>query len=400
MKKGYLSDYFESVAAKRLSAVEADGLKSNQHEFNGIADFKAMFGTQKKSFDAHFVYLGENDDDFLSDDGMLTWYDARERHATRTEYRLYYQSVEIFERVFKDDLLIICKIDSENVFVIVAEEGSTKENQLCWLFNLDENKVNKRLDYKLFEKTESTKLTLISNCILEEIGIDANDSFIEETYLELITKNFPNGLPSTKVFSRFARDNCGNLDPTSSPDSVLLQWMEFEEVLFRTFEKYIIEDKLRIGFEDVDSFIAFSLSVHNRRKSRAGYAFENHLHEIFSVHNIQFSYNKKTELKSRPDFIFPSIEEYRNSNFPSSNLYMLAVKTSCKDRWRQILSEAKRVKTKHLITLEPGISIDQTSEMASKDVQLIIPEDLHVTYTSDQQGYIISLYDFLKLVGS
>ena len=33
MKHGYLSEYFEGVAAKRLSAVEADETKSNQHEY-------------------------------------------------------------------------------------------------------------------------------------------------------------------------------------------------------------------------------------------------------------------------------------------------------------------------------------------------------------------------------
>ncbi|MEZ7688666.1 hypothetical protein [Neisseria sp. 20925_1_37] len=30
MKRGYLSDYFEGVAVKRLSAVEADVIRSNQ----------------------------------------------------------------------------------------------------------------------------------------------------------------------------------------------------------------------------------------------------------------------------------------------------------------------------------------------------------------------------------
>ena len=36
MKQGYLSQYFKGIAAKVLSAVEADYAKSNQHEFNFI----------------------------------------------------------------------------------------------------------------------------------------------------------------------------------------------------------------------------------------------------------------------------------------------------------------------------------------------------------------------------
>jgi len=42
MKKGYLSQYFKSVAVKVLSAVEADPVKSNQHEFNGVASLKRI----------------------------------------------------------------------------------------------------------------------------------------------------------------------------------------------------------------------------------------------------------------------------------------------------------------------------------------------------------------------
>jgi hypothetical protein len=42
MKKGYLSQYFEGVAAKRLSSVEADILVSNQHEFQGVEQLKSI----------------------------------------------------------------------------------------------------------------------------------------------------------------------------------------------------------------------------------------------------------------------------------------------------------------------------------------------------------------------
>lgn len=44
MKKGFLSEYFEGVVAKRLSAVEANPGKSNQHEFNGVMALKQLLG--------------------------------------------------------------------------------------------------------------------------------------------------------------------------------------------------------------------------------------------------------------------------------------------------------------------------------------------------------------------
>ena len=149
---------------------------------------------------------------------------------------------------------------------------------------------------------------------------------------------------------------------------------------------------------DVDGFIKFSLSVQNRRKSRAGYAFENHLEEVFKSCNVIHDSQAITENKSKPDFLFPGSNEYHNSDFPESRLTMLGVKSTCKDRWRQVLSEAARIPNKHLITLEPGISENQTNEMASNNLQLVLPRGLHTTYRENQQQWLMDLDSFIELV--
>ena len=46
------------------------------------------------------------------------------------------------------------------------------------------------------------------------------------------------------------------------------------------------------------------------------------------------------------------------------------VKSTCKDRWRQVLTEADRIEKKYLFTLEAAISNNQTDEMQAKNVQL------------------------------
>lgn len=99
-------------------------------------------------------------------------------------------------------------------------------------------------------------------------------------------------------------------------------------------------------------------------KSSVGHALENHLEQVFRQHGISCSRGKMTENKVKPDFIFPDISDYHNSAFPAVRLTMLGVKSTCKDRWRQVLSEAARIERKHLFTLEPGISENQTAEMA------------------------------------
>ena len=123
-----------------------------------------------------------------------------------------------------------------------------------------------------------------------------------------------------------------DIHPGDNPDIVLMKWMEREEILFRTFEKHLISERLSQGFEnDVDGFFQFSLSTQNRRKSRAGQALENHVEQLFICRNIQYARTKVTENKAKPDFIFPGIDAYRDPKFNTELLTMLGVKSTCKE---------------------------------------------------------------------
>ena len=77
---------------------------------------------------------------------------------------------------------------------------------------------------------------------------------------------------------------------------------------------------------------------------------------------------------------------------------MLGVKSTCKDRWRQILVEADRIDNKHLLTLEAAISTAQTDEMKTKHLQLVLPERLHHSYTEMQQTWLMNVSEFTELV--
>ncbi|HCJ9324453.1 TPA: hypothetical protein NV932_005025, partial [Escherichia coli] len=90
--------------------------------------------------------------------------------------------------------------------------------------------------------------------------------------------------------------------------------------------------------------------------------------------------------------------EYHNPAFDSLKLTMLGVKSTCKDRWRQVLAEADRIDDKHLLTLETAISTHQTDEMAAKRLQLVLPRSLHQTYTPAQQAWLMDVVSFTELV--
>lgn len=409
MKKGYLSEYFEGVAAKRLSAVEADLLRSHQHEFNGVEGLRKILGEPdgKVSYPTKAIYLTDRDDTPIIEDAVFTWYDVRqkarlEKGVMRWEYRLYFPTTSVSMKALKGDLLVIAKRRDSGLMVIVAENASSIARQMEWLFGFSDLE-EPGLSVKSGLDAEEDRIEFASRLILESIGIEVEVA--EESFLEEMLRRFGGKFPTTRDFSAFARSTLKDLSSKDGSDETLMAWMEREEVLFRTLERYLIADRLSLGFGatpdvavDVDGFLAFSLSVQNRRKSRVGFALENHLEVVFQQNNIRYSRTRATENKSKPDFLFPGHEEYHDPEFDPVNLTMLGVKSTCKDRWRQVLAEADRVEDKHLLTLEASISVNQTDEMKAKRLQLVLPKALHSSYTQDQQPWLMSVTEFTELV--
>lgn len=411
MKRGYLSEYFEGVAAKRLSAVEANIVKSNQHEFNGVEGLREILGEPegKVQYQAKLTYITDQDDEPIVADSTLTWYDARqkarkERGVMRWEYRLYFKTTNVSLNAAAGDLLVIAKPRDGSLLVVIAESGSSIARQIEWLFGFT-NLAHPGFSVKSELETEQDRIEFASRFILESIGVVVETT--AESYLDVMLAKFKGKFPTTRVFSDYARSTLKDLDARDQPDLVIMTWMEREEILFRALERHIIADRLSKGFAgevntgvDVDGFLSFSLSVQNRRKSRVGLALENHLELLFEENGLHYMRNAVTENKAKPDFLFPGDTEYHNPAYNPLKLTMLGVKSTCKDRWRQVLAEADRIDNKHLLTLETSISTSQTDEMASKCLQLVLPRDLHQTYTSAQQAWLMDVTEFTELVRS
>jgi hypothetical protein len=396
MKPGYLSQFFSGIAIKRLSAVEADPARSNQREFNGVAGLKSVFGSERQTFQARFAYLSDNDEEPVVADGTLTWYDARETHETRSEHRLYFTPTAVSSCAAEGDLLVIGKRPDNSVLVIIAQGGSTIANQVLWLFNVQ---LLSGYAFSVREEleTEQDRIEFASRFILEQIGVPVETT--AETYLDQILQKFGPRFPPTRQFSEYARSTIDGVDPVGDPDATLMAWMEREEVLFRTLEKHILAERLIQGFQgDIEGFLEFSKSVQNRRKSRVGFALENHVEVIVERSGILYSRSAFTEGRARPDFLFPGTTHYQNEHFNPALLTMLGVKSTCKDRWRQVLAEAARIPKKHLLTLEAAISANQTAQMQEHELRLVVPRSLHVTYAVSQRDWLLDLESFIALV--
>lgn len=193
-----------------------------------------------------------------------------------------------------------------------------------------------------------------------------------------------------------------NRDPwrAMDPDRRLLRRRSCEFDVFRSIEREHVLPRIRAGFSSVDAFLEFGHGVSNRRKSRGGRSLELHVRAVLREENVPFSWAPRTEGARRPDFIFPSIDRYNDTSWPADRLHMLAAKTTCKDRWRQILNEAARVDVKHLLTLQEGVSAQQHDEMAEERVRLVVPSDLLRTYPAEVRPHLMTVGDFLRLVSA
>ena len=133
-----MTDHIRRIAAKRLSQVEIDPEQSNQHEFNGTASLRELLGkTDFRKRQATFIWIG--DDRIVEGEGQVSWYDAREDHPARTEWRLYYPSNKAVEHADPGDLLIITQNPDGEIWILIVSQTSPLINHLIWMSGLDKD---------------------------------------------------------------------------------------------------------------------------------------------------------------------------------------------------------------------------------------------------------------------
>ena len=409
MTRGYLSEYFTGVGTKVLTPVDTPkDSASNQHEVgdgqNGRV-LKRILGDDPRKrpnpFPARYIWVREEQESIRAS-GTLSWYDTRENQPHRgPEWRLYYQNNGVTEQMNAGDRLFVARQPDDTILFIVVPADSTTANQLLWLFGIRDAPFDLFTAQEIAD-TADVRIDFVVRLILDEIGIEYEDPHANE--LDAIIEPFGYEFPPTRVFSDHARLTLSGVSAREDPDAALVAWVDHEYAMFRRLEARIVEKSIRRGWTtddgkvDVDAFLKYSLGVQNRRKARMGRALENHLEAVFDRSGVRYTAQVKTETGKRADFIFPGAAEYFDHEFPVSALTMLAAKSSCKERWSQILSESDKIRDKHLVTLEPGISVSGTDMMRQAQVQLVVPGRIRESYTPAQQDWLMSLQDFVGMV--
>lgn len=302
--------------------------------------------------------------------------------GTRNEYRItrFGRGFPFLNDENVGDLLVLARFDKDYYEAFVLQTDDDIDDFFSF-FNLSYDKTNQIIDVHQEEKPEQRLLTLINDFIAR--------------YADF---------PDTRIMANGAR-TCFNEasgivthNIVSAPDDVLLGWLDTEYTLFKYMEEKVYSEITTKPFPNIDSFVAMANEVLNRRKSRAGKSLEHHLADIFTRNELIFEEQVITEEKKKPDFVFPNGQCYHNLTFPGELLTVLGAKTTCKDRWRQVLNEADRVDDKFLFTLQQGISSNQLKEMQDYRLHLVVPHKYLTSFPKEYRGGISDLSTFIGMV--
>ncbi|MCW5548671.1 MAG: hypothetical protein KIT44_06875 [Opitutaceae bacterium] len=228
---------------------------------------------------------------------------------------------------------------------------------------------------------------------------ETEDECLDRIFKKAIAslENFPPGQWMAAQARSAAEECVGDLTKKSA-DSRLLKWITSEYQLFRALEQKLTLPIIQKPYKDVDSFINVAATVMNRRKSRAGHSLEHHVEKLLLDEGLPFDRQPRIDGKVRPDLLIPGKAAYEDSKFPVSGLIVVGLKTTCKDRWRQILNEGHRVPEKHLFTLQEAISSDQLHEMKKANVTLVVPKNFHTGYDVTTGIRLLTVDGFLQKV--
>ena len=317
----------------------------------------------------------------------ITWQDGRKTNSvvtwygrTKHEYRL---------TRFGDKFPFLTPDQVGSLFILIPV---TKTDFVAYVFDDDDE-----VEYVL---------TTLGIELVDGWGMfdpDNGPTETDEACLKQAFRNFAAELdefPTGAAFSACVWDSLVECVPefkSHSSDRQLMRLVKEEYRLFQLVERKLCDPLIHREFQNVDDFLKTAGSIMNRRKSRAGRSLENHVERVFQLAGVPFEM-RPTQIDGKPDLIIPNEEAYLDDRYPEALIFVVGVKTTCKDRWRQVLNEGTRVEPKYLITTQQGISANQLNEMVAASLTLVVPKKLHHLYPADTNMHLMTIAELISKI--
>lgn len=368
---------YNSALLKYISANDVGLTNSHQYGFYLPAEIWNIFTpyppTRGQNFDHPVVITWQ---DGRVTDSMIKWYGTN----TRYEYRLTRFGKDFPFRTYDnlgDLLVLIPKSHNEiSAYVLDLEDDISEIQSVLGVELIRSWAIYRSGDE--FQITEDVCLRNKFRTFAESVSTLPNGNLFSETTREAILECLP-GFESL------------------SSDEKLLKLYREEYNLYKMVERKIFQPQVCRLFTSIDEFLETAMTIFQTRKPRAGRSLENHVEYLFQRSGIPFQMRQSLD-NTKPDIVIPDKAAYDNPSYPSEKLFIIGVKTTCKDRWRQVTREAPRISKKYILTLQGGISINQLQEMQQTNVKLIVPKPLHNEYPSIFRSTLYSIDQFIELI--
>lgn len=381
---------FVAVAAKTLSAVEVDPSSSNQHELAAGTLRRLLIDHGLMRPDAHRVDIPVGILQLTDDEAperiedRLTVYDARRQQEHRgPEWRAYYgqnsPAEQLVQTMREGDRLVYAIDRAGGAHVLLVDAKSRWSSVLADALAISETpRLMSVPKYDLASAQRKNPIALIADAL----GITPPDDSDEEWLLERFGGSLPLQFPDTSMMASLAHERVGLEPQAENADLIIERWLTVETELFRILEQ-VDGDRRLEACKDFDDYVRTVLSILQRRKARRGRSLEIHLETLLAARRVPFERQVETEPGSTSDFIIPGIDAYRGLADGASDavgVLHLGAKSTARERWKQVLSEARLLQRKHLATLDPNLSDASLRSMGDHNVIPVMPERLAALY--------------------
>jgi hypothetical protein len=385
------------VAFKRLSAVEVSPSASHQHELHADSLKRELgYGEGRTSGRLSVgVYWGDESDHSLIAEGKYTIYDARANHPRRSEYRLYYDTPAM-ARAAAGDLLVVQRSGDELV-MLVAAAGSRVERELLAALHEGPAAVGERFRFlaspHLGRSTAGTVAEVLS------AAPSVTPEYVEAMAAELAGLGDTTRLPNSEWMAARATEARERVHGEEGPDLDLFHGLEAETAIYFDIERRVQSrrlEELQSQGADLTTITAFIMSTLQSRRSRRGRSLQNHFAILLRREAVPFSEECETEPGERVDFVVPSCQKYHDLSFPAARLRSIGCKTTARERWRQLLNEARRVPERWLLTFDSELTSETIASITAAGIRIFLPAPIiAASYRANDRSYLGTIQEMV-----
>jgi hypothetical protein len=123
--------------------------------------------------------------------------------------------------------------------------------------------------------------------------------------------------------------------------------------------------------DNYDVLTATFMSILQLRRTRAGETLQHAFRALLI--ELEIPFQEQQIISGQPAFVIPDAETYRRDPLHAR---VIACKQTLRERWMQIIPEARNQGIFYLLTLDPDLASDALARMACQRVYVVVPSDV------------------------